>query len=375
MRHAESLARRVARASAVVWAVAVLALASWTVLLEHRGTELTLDAFHSGLTSSAYSLAHFDEDGRFVGRYLDEEVADLGSAVRVTVATRDAVLYGAREPGHAPLIERALAAPETEQVVEAADERTMALGVYDAQQQLAGVVIVTIPTGEFDDAVIETAALTAVLALLLIGLGLAMSQRLARRTLTALSASIAERERILAGAAHSLRTPVATVLAQVDASGPDEAEQTLREVRETMAEAGELVDRLLTWSRLAYDRPAKERLRLDLLVELCVLDDEPFDGEATVVEGDPRLIEVAVRDLLHNARVHGGGITRVHVAEGRVEIFDNGPGIATDEVLAPFVKGAGSPGTGLGLAIVSRIAEVHGGALELRPVVALALPS
>ena len=104
---------------------------------------------------------------------------------------------------------------------------------------------------------------------------------------------------------------------------------------------------------------------MDLLVELLVEDDETFEADATTVVADPRLVRIAVGNLVENARIHGGGVERVRVAGGVVEVLDRGPGVHDPRLLAPFTKGAASKGTGLGLALVARIAEAHGGRLEL----------
>ncbi len=246
---------------------------------------------------------------------------------------------------------------------------------YDDADRPVGAVIATMSTGPMRQASLQLGGAILAVAFAFILAGLVFSRLLSAKILAAFQANMAERERILAGAAHELRTPVATLLAIVDSSEPDRAEEALREVKHTAAAAAGMVDRLLTWSRLARTEPVLEPVRLDLLVELCLEDEERFEAEATVVQADPRLVEVAVRNLVENARVHGGGVDLVRVASGCVEVHDRGPGMPSDEVLAPFCKGEDSPGTGLGLALVQRIAERHGGAFALRPVVSLSLPT
>jgi signal transduction histidine kinase len=86
------------------------------------------------------------------------------------------------------------------------------------------------------------------------------------------------------------------------------------------------------------------------------------------------------RNLLTNARVHGGG------AEVRAElrrrggdvvlaVEDRGPGIPEAErerIFAPFyrlpgARSAGDTGVGLGLALVRQVARYHGGEVAYTP--------
>jgi signal transduction histidine kinase len=106
------------------------------------------------------------------------------------------------------------------------------------------------------------------------------------------------------------------------------------------------------------------------------------DGDAEV-RGDATLLQVLLRNLIDNAIKHGGA-TQIEVAiaaQGKravLTVSDNGRGIAEDErerVQQRFYRGAsGVPGdarahevsgSGLGLSIVKRIAELHGGGVDI----------
>jgi signal transduction histidine kinase len=111
-------------------------------------------------------------------------------------------------------------------------------------------------------------------------------------------------------------------------------------------------------------------LRVDLLLELLVDPDERLEAEPCEVLGEHRRVEIALQSLLRNARTHGGGVARVRVVGGRIELHDRGPGVAVDRLEPPPAEAT----AGSGLALVRRVAALLGGRLELTPVVALVLP-
>ena len=96
-----------------------------------------------------------------------------------------------------------------------------------------------------------------------------------------------------------------------------------------------------------------------------------FDSRETVVEGDPVLLRIALRNLIDNAIRHGhlpGSEPEIEVEllPGEIRVKDRGPGPpeTAGEGFHRFREG--SPGgTGLGLSIAAWIAEAHGGTLAL----------
>jgi len=90
------------------------------------------------------------------------------------------------------------------------------------------------------------------------------------------------------------------------------------------------------------------------------------------VDADPARLRQALDNLITNAVVHGGPHVEISVAVRvddalRIDVSDNGPGIAEDELDRIFDTGVrldpDRPGAGLGLALARSIAEGHGGAL------------
>jgi signal transduction histidine kinase len=96
------------------------------------------------------------------------------------------------------------------------------------------------------------------------------------------------------------------------------------------------------------------------------------------VEGDPHLLERALRNLLRNAaaaqREAGSEApleVRVEGSRGRVEVavLDRGaglPDVPVEELFQPFVSHR-PDGVGLGLALAERLAAIHGGSVRLEP--------
>ena len=96
--------------------------------------------------------------------------------------------------------------------------------------------------------------------------------------------------------------------------------------------------------------------------------------QAPLVDADPARLRQALDNLITNAVVHGGPRVEVSIAVRaddalRIDVSDNGPGIAEDELQRIFDTGVRldpeRPGTGIGLALARSIAEGHGGALTV----------
>jgi two-component system, OmpR family, sensor histidine kinase MprB len=190
---------------------------------------------------------------------------------------------------------------------------------------------------------------------------------------------------LVADASHELRTPLTSLRTNIDLlrSGvelpTEDHRRLLDDLGEQLVEFGALVDGLVALAR--GERPPDDpvALRLDELVADVVRGVRRDHPDASVqlaltpcrVIGDADRLARAVRNLVVNAIVHGGGDVEVTVADGIVRVRDHGPGIAPDDrtrVLARFHRAPearGRPGSGLGLAIVDQVARTHGGAVVI----------
>ena len=226
-------------------------------------------------------------------------------------------------------------------------------------------------------------------------------------------------QRFLNQAAHQLRTPLATLQAQIDLwrATPERADpQRLAQMHDAVLRMGHLTRQLLALARsdagaaaalqfepldlgvllagaaAEWDDAARAR-QLDLVFEL------PADGVPLVVRCVPWMLRELLQNLVDNALAYAPGPGELRVRCGRgpwppgstgtraseapvfIEVEDTGPGIPPelhDLAFQPFVRLAGLPGvapetragpahrgsaspqgSGLGLAIVREIAARH----------------
>jgi signal transduction histidine kinase len=214
--------------------------------------------------------------------------------------------------------------------------------------------------------------------------------------------AVAERQRaFLADAAHELRTPVAIIRSEAEASLAADADPAahraaLAAIAREAEGLGALVGDLLALARErnSDDPEGHELLYLDDLAHHVVARTRKLpvtagreitfgDFAEAPVRGNRELIERAVLALVHNALVHAAP-SRIELAAGTdtqgtrttawIAVRDWGPGIPPGErerVFERFTRlDSRRPGSGLGLAIARQIAEVHGGTLALSPATA-----
>ncbi len=203
--------------------------------------------------------------------------------------------------------------------------------------------------------------------------------------------------RFIADAAHELRTPLTSIRGYSElfrrgaAERPDDLAKSMQRIEAEAARMGVLVDDLLLLARLDQGRPLESSV-----VDLTHLTGEVVDdaevshpdraisfqaphGRVSVV-GDEGRLRQAVQNLVTNAETHTppGTVVRVSItrteAEAVIEVVDDGPGIAAEELPHLFERfyridhsraRSQGGGTGLGLSIVAAVAAAHGGRAEV----------
>ncbi|WP_395690177.1 sensor histidine kinase [Nocardioides sp.] len=216
--------------------------------------------------------------------------------------------------------------------------------------------------------------------------------RLARafnQMLAALAASRDRQRQLVADAGHELRTPLTSLrtnldlLTQADSAGglpPAAKEELLADVRAQIEELTTLIGDLMELSRDEPLTHVVQEIDLAELVEHTVArvrrraPTATFDvvTEPWYVVGEEAGVERAVANLLDNAAKWSppGGTVTVRLADGRLVVDDEGPGIKPDDrphVFDRFYRSEESrsmPGSGLGLSIVRQVAERHSGTVD-----------
>ena len=184
---------------------------------------------------------------------------------------------------------------------------------------------------------------------------------------------------LIANCSHELRTPLARIRLGLDRVSGTDAKAS-DEIARSIAELDALIGEMLLSSRLDVAQGIERAEPIDLLA-LAAEEAAHFDlevsGDAVTVTADSMLMRRLVRNLLENARIHGGGATGIRVGRtGRhahIVVEDGGsgvPGSDRDRIFEPFFRASSatqSSGAGLGLSIVRQIARAHGGTVEYAP--------
>ena len=217
-----------------------------------------------------------------------------------------------------------------------------------------------------------------------------LERRVVERT-AELEAANKELEAFAYSVSHDLRAPLRAMdgfsRMLVEKHAPqlsDEARRYLGVIRKSSQEMGQLIDNLLTFSRLGRQAVERRTVSLSRLAREAFEDlhaehegrrVELVVGDLPECKADPRLLKHVFVNLLSNALKFTGGreVARVEVG-GRHEggehvcfVRDNGVGFDmryVDKLFGVFQRlhrAEDYEGTGVGLAIVQRIVHRHGG--------------
>jgi len=218
-----------------------------------------------------------------------------------------------------------------------------------------------------------------------------------------LQTSFQTQRNFIANASHEMRTPLTAISGQLEvlmlkARSPEEYGTTMRSVLEDMHALNRLADRLLMMAQAESKAPAStfsavrmdevvwqaraEVLRIDpgyaVNIDMAGVEDEAD----LLVQGNENLLRSLVTNLMenackysedHRARVR---FRRTGIKLG-VEVSDKGIGIAPEDherVFEPFYRAnntGGEKGHGIGLSLARRIADLHGGRVDLESAIGM----
>jgi two-component system, OmpR family, sensor histidine kinase MtrB len=213
---------------------------------------------------------------------------------------------------------------------------------------------------------------------------------------TALQHRIQRDARFASDVSHELRSPLMTLSASIEvlqsrrSEMPERAQAALDLLVADVARFQGLVEDLLEISRVdaGSARLNLEEVRVAELVpnavEAAAADQHiPVtvapDVDGDTVRADKRRMVRVLANLIDNARVHGGGASRVSVDHVKgnghgdyvqIAVEDSGPGVPSEErtlIFERFARGASrgrrgmGDGVGLGLALVDEHVRLHGG--------------
>ncbi len=205
-------------------------------------------------------------------------------------------------------------------------------------------------------------------------------------TLDTLEQSVQSQRNLVADASHELRTPIATIRANLqlmreeELLSPEDRAALREDVIEELDELTALVADVVELARGSKPSGEPGDVRLDSIVHDALerarrrAPGLEFHQviEPTLVRGEPDRISRAVTNLLDNAAKwsHEGGVVEVTLHDGVVTVRDHGPGFKEEDLPYVFDRfhratdARSKPGSGLGLAIVRQAAEAHDGFVE-----------
>lgn len=209
------------------------------------------------------------------------------------------------------------------------------------------------------------------------------------------SAMLQRERRFTSDAAHELRSPLAalriqTEVAQLAGDDGELREQALLHLTQGIDRASQLIEQLLTLSKLDNLQELEELQPIDwegiiqsLIAERYFVAEKrkitlgfEKESEPKSKQGQPILVSLMLRNLLDNAIKYCPENTTVSVkiAFSQIIVEDNGGGVKPEDLKKlgqRFYRPAGQneKGSGLGLSIVMRIAELHGFKVRLENVI------
>lgn len=198
-----------------------------------------------------------------------------------------------------------------------------------------------------------------------------------------------DREIMLAGISHDLRTPLARMRLEIEMSGIDEEAHAA--IEGDLDQINHCITQLIDYARPTGDLPTEAINVSELLEDLCSRDQSYTESRGGTLEYaiKPDLyaqikdinLQRVVGNLIENARRYGhdeNGRLYIHVSAYEsgnkivIDVQDQGTGVNPKDfnrLLRPFARGeaarSNASGAGLGLSICVRLLKHASGSLQL----------
>ena len=261
-------------------------------------------------------------------------------------------------------------------------------------------LIFTISNRAIFEAAMASGLQSALLSVIASALATLFTYLILRRDIASMVAKVESSKRemqsFLSDASHELRTPLTVIrgyLEMLQNSNEIPAEKRKLAISRAHAEAlrmQDLIKDILSLAELGQ-LPELELKNLDLrlLIENQIVDFKELEPNRpieflyvpnTLVNGSERLLEQLVTNIFGNIRSHTPPNSKVLIqlqktpSSFQILVQDAGPGINdlhSGQVLTEFRRfdtnrSRVGGGSGLGLSIMAKIAELHGGSMELK---------